>query len=533
MFGGISVGLMFLMRYNITVSILRMVNHTHLYLEEHPGKTMEDFLAEGNTPGGEFNWNNEIQQMIMSWYMVAYTLPQVPATKLGTMLGGRLATSISLGTCAISTLLTPMSAYWGWQWVIVLRLINGLGGSAVLPMLLSLVENWMPYEEISMGLTIAQTLTAVLSATNPLIAGYLSSIHWSLSFYVPGAVALVFCLLWAILITDHPEDNYFISNKELGYICGCHKDDSSIKKNELPSNSQQAVNNSATTDNYSYKPDSWTQIFKVPSFYAYIFMWCFYCSSYSSFTFILPTYLRQFLKVHVAQNGIYCFMIQSGCIISALWPHPFLWVLQRKLGLGLTASRRLTHVVLCSMVAFTWMYVGFFHEFQLILLFLNRCAHNSNDIVVTGSLMTNYAKAGLSSLVFSMVNTVGNLSVVFASTFIGWFLDYTGQSRKGWCWIFNGLGVSQLIMLLTFLLVVSSDPIKFKNKTKTKKNNLEVGSAQLPAHKSSEGMLNNFEKLRANQGNKNLDDNNNSNNNIDMTGVSIDGRDKVNESKQI
>lgn len=60
MFAGVAVGLMMLMRYSMTISILNMVNQTHLYLSEHPNKTMEDFLAEGNSPGGEFNWNNEV-----------------------------------------------------------------------------------------------------------------------------------------------------------------------------------------------------------------------------------------------------------------------------------------------------------------------------------------------------------------------------------------------------------------------------------------------------------------------------------------
>lgn len=495
MMGGFSVGTMFLLRYNITVSILRMVNQTHLYMEEHPDRTIEDFLAAGYSPGGEFNWNNEIQHMIMSWYMVAYTLPQVPSTKLGNMLGSRLAVPISLTICGVSTLLTPMFAYWGWQWVIVLRLLNGLGASAVLPMLLTLVENWMPYSEISLGLSVAQTLTAVLSATNPLLAGYLSAIHWSYSFYVPGICTLVFCVLWLIFITDRPEDNFFISERELSHICDCkdpHEEQVVPKKEASPKDGDD-------DDDSQYKPDSWVQMLKGPTLYAYIIIWCFYCSSYSGFNFVLPTYLRQFLKIKVAQNGMYCSIIQTGCILAAMWPHPVLKILQNNLGFSQTASRRITQTLLCSVVALSWIYVGLFHDLQLLMFFLNRSAHNSNDIVVTGCLMANYAKAGLSSLAFSMTNTVGNLSVVFSSTLIGWWLDYTAQSRFGWCVIFVVMGVGQWIGNLAFITLIDSDPVKFKNKRKATDNpedqtTTTTTTATITASKGRP--LNNFENLK-------------------------------------
>ena len=536
MFGGFSVGVMFLLRYNITISILKMVNQTHLYLEEHPGKTVEDMIAAGQTPGGEFNWNNEIQHMIMSWYMVAYTLPQMPATKLGTMMGTRWAVPISLSLCSISTILVPYFAYLGWEYVIVLRLINGLGASAVFPLLLTLVENWMRPDEISLGLSYAQGLVTILAATNPLIAGYLSSIHWSLSFYVPGVATLIFCLLWLILITDNPMDNLFVSEKELKHICEYEMEQvaaaaaaaAAAAKKQLTgamnTNQTKAIANSSAnnTNNNTkqnddepdenglqFKPDSWLQVLKVPSFYAYLIIWCFYCSSYSGFSFILPTYMRQFLKIPIAQNGLYCFIVQSGAILAVMWPHPILRLLEQKLHFSVQNSRRIGHLICCGMVAATWVYVGAFHESQLLLLFLNRCFHNGNDIVVTGCLMSNYAKAGLSSVVFSMVNTIGNLSVVFTSTFIGWLLDYTGQSRHGWTMIFSGMGISQLLMWILFSTCVSSGPIKFRNKrakadfeSKLQRSvsaQFEQGhSLPAAANKSNNEapMLNNFDKLR-------------------------------------
>ena len=430
--------------------------------------------------------------------MITYTLPQVPTSKLSVQIGCRFSVPISLAICAISSLLTPYSAYMGWQYVVVLRMINGVGASAVLPMLLNLVETWMRYNEISLGLSVGQMVNAFMCTLTPLISGYLSAIHWSLSFYVPGAITLVFCVLWIILVSDSPEQSKFISEKELLHIHSVDTVDAAVsarpEADDKDNNNQPAkAVMSREEDEQEYKADSWTQILKVPSFYAYIIMWCFYCSSYSGFTFILPTYMRQFLKIKVAQNGFYCFLIQMGTILSILWPHPLLRMLQNR-GFSITASRIISHFILCSMVAGTWCYVGLAHNSQIFVLFLNRAAHSGNDVIVTGSLMSNYAKAGLSSVAFALVNTVGNLSIVGTSTLIGWALDYTNQSAEGWSWIFCGLGMSQVAFFLMFAIFVDSDPIRFKKSTPQK--DVEGSQNFQQDTKNEERRSNNFEEMK-------------------------------------
>lgn len=474
---GLSFGLMIMMRFNISVSILSMVNQTALYMHEHPNKTVDDFLAEGYQLGGDFDWDNKIQNIIMSWYMIAYTLPQVGATKLGITIGSRIMTPIALFICAVATILTPLSAYWGgWQWVVVMRLINGVGASAVLPMMLNLIENWMPYDEITLGLTLSNMFQTILASSSPIITGYLSSYHWSYSFYVPGVVTLLFCVVWLLLVTNRPDENWLISQKELDLICDCNRDQQQ-HSHQQQHNSHSGCKNpdathggeKSTLDNDEQnRPPTLFDVLKVPSFYAYIVCVCVHCSAANGFAFILPAYLRQFMKINISENGFYTSIIQSGLIISVMWPHPMLYFLQSKLNLSLTTSRRITYAIGCFIVGFVWVHVGAFHQYELPLLWLGRCFHGVNDVVVTGSLMSNYAKAGLSSLAFSLVNTVGNFSVVLFSTFVGWYLDYSGQSEAGWFHILLGLGLSQVIMMTVFGTLIRSDPIEFEKQKKEK-----------------------------------------------------------------
>lgn len=77
MFGGLAIGFMSLLRLNITVAILNMVNQTEIYIENHEGINdfeLERYFGSDYVEVGEFSWNNEIQQTIISYYMIAYTV---------------------------------------------------------------------------------------------------------------------------------------------------------------------------------------------------------------------------------------------------------------------------------------------------------------------------------------------------------------------------------------------------------------------------------------------------------------------------
>lgn len=452
MMGGMMLGFMLFLRYNITVSILKMVNQTHLYMQEHPNKTIDDFYAEGYSPGGEFLWDNEIQHMIMSGYMIAYTLPQVMMTKFGINIGAYKAIAIALFGCGLANIITPPVAYLGdWEWLIVVRLLNGISASSVVPLTLVLIEQWMPPSEASLGLTILQMCQGVLIALNPPITGSLASIHWSWSFYVSGAIALVLVVIWLLTVTNHPDDNFFVSEKELKLLCNCPKKEA--KKDGKSADDNHGVQEIQPGGRIS-------DIFRVPCFYALLLLWCFHCTSYSNFNFVLPTYLRQFLKISIATNGLYCFIIHCGCQVAILWPHPMLKLLGKKL--STTNTHRVGVWVVCSGVALTWITVGLLHEKQVLLFFLNRCFHPGIEIVITTAIMHNYSHAGMSSIVYSMINTVGCMTVVFSSTSIGWLLDKTGQSEFGWTIVFVALGSMHFLMAIIFSLFLHADPIILK-----------------------------------------------------------------------
>ena len=97
----------------------------------------------------------------------------------------------------------------------------GLAGGVTFPAMNVLISHWAPVQERSTIASIAYGGTAlgtVISIpTSGLIAG---SLGWQAVFYIHGGLALLWCLLWILLVSDTPEAHKFISKEEKEYIRG-------------------------------------------------------------------------------------------------------------------------------------------------------------------------------------------------------------------------------------------------------------------------------------------------------------------------
>lgn len=246
-----------------------------------------------------------------------------------------------MALCATSCLLTPFVAYYGWQYVVILRLMNGLGASAILPVMVYMIELWMPKREATLGLAIVQTVQSVIFTLSPLISGALSEIHWKWAFYVPASAALIFCCVWMFLVCDKPSECWFISQQELDIICGCNDIINNHCCSGTTTDSLDKSGNSASANRQPEAAVSWTRALRLKSFHALALVWIFYQSSFGAFSFLNPSYMRQVLKVPIMENGMLCFIIQSGCMISVIWPQPIISCLTGRFNYSLTTARRM------------------------------------------------------------------------------------------------------------------------------------------------------------------------------------------------
>lgn len=339
---GLAVGLMLFARMALTTALVSMVNHTALYELEHPNSSAEDYFPEDYVEVGEFLWTNEVQQLVISAYMVVYALPQFLTSRLAFNKGLRISVPFSLSICALSLLLTPLVAHWGWQWVLLLRLANALGASPILPMMILAVEKWMPPENKVNGFAIGQFACNLIFATVPLTSGYLASMHWSYSFYVPAAIILAFCVIWYLIISDSPELSKLISRNELKKI----KESETLAETKNPATQSSSSKTTGSANEYP-----WYFMFKIPKFYPLVVVWALQCSSNNVFMFLMPAFFKRILELPVDQIGYLHFISQLGLLVCMLWSGPATKWLQKRFNLSLSVARK-TIVLLCRYTTF-------------------------------------------------------------------------------------------------------------------------------------------------------------------------------------
>lgn len=444
--GGMTCGAMFFTRLSITVAMLNMVNHTHLHLIDHDNSTdYEEVFGTGYVEVGEFDWPNVVQQFIISGYMIAYVIPQFLTTRLSMKYGLRKSIPISLSLCGLSCLLSPVAAYWGWHYLFALRLLNGLGASAILPSMIGVVEMWMPYKDSAIGLSLLQFVQTILYTCTPLFSGYLTAIHWKWAFYVPGATAIFFCILWWLIARDDPDVCPFVSQKELDLIKGI--DDGKGK----------VVEKRKTRTDLP-----WYFMFKIGSFYAFVLIWMLYCATFGGFLNLMPFYFKRVLKLTVEENGLYNFIIQVGVLGSMLWANPVIAYLQNGFNMSLTSARKIVVCFYTIVSILTWTYVSIYHNYQIVFICINRFFHMTNDTIITATLMSQFGKEGLSSTVYSMVNTLGNPGSIIFCAIVGKFLDQTKGSLACWSWVFHAMSILNVVLLLIYCVFLKSEPISMK-----------------------------------------------------------------------
>ncbi|CAG2193627.1 SLC17A5 [Mytilus edulis] len=148
---------MYAMLVNINVAIVCMVNRTAIYTFENstvnPNEDSNCYRQKYNSsdmstiPGGELNWDPEIQGYVLGGFYWGYLITQMPAGWVATRYGGKMVTGWSMFISMIFTLLTPFAARTSFIFAIVVRIVIGMCTGAVFPAIHSLLGNWVPPSE--------------------------------------------------------------------------------------------------------------------------------------------------------------------------------------------------------------------------------------------------------------------------------------------------------------------------------------------------------------------------------------------------
>lgn len=175
-----------------------------------------------NKYGGEFDWSEATQGMILSSFFWGYVLTQLPAGILAERIGGKSTLGFGVILPTIGTLLTPYAARQGGPpGLIAIRFIMGLGQGFIYPSLNALLAKWAPLEErgrlgslVFAGANFGNIVSMSLSG----MVLSLSEGDWALLFYLYGCFGLVWFCVWLVKGHSSPETHKGLSEQEKNYL---------------------------------------------------------------------------------------------------------------------------------------------------------------------------------------------------------------------------------------------------------------------------------------------------------------------------
>ncbi|XP_031343254.1 sialin-like [Photinus pyralis] len=198
----------FLLRANLSVAIVSMTSKTEVILENGTVAYIR-----------EFDWDSKIQGYVLSSFFYGYLITQVAGGWLAAKFGGKYIFGTGIAATGALTIISPFVAKQSFYLLIAVRALDGLFEGMTYPSVYMIWAEWVPPLERSRIASMAFSGCYIGTlVTIPLSALLAEKLGWEYIFYVTGGIALLWFLLWCIIVKDSPTKDRYISNSELSYI---------------------------------------------------------------------------------------------------------------------------------------------------------------------------------------------------------------------------------------------------------------------------------------------------------------------------
>jgi MFS family permease len=152
--------------------------------------------------------------LVLSAFALPYALLQVAGGWVGDRLGARRTLSWLACVWAVATVATGGAV--GLASLFAARLLLGLGESAAFPSATQAMSRWLPVQLRAMGQGIVHAASRLGNAIAPLIVGGLIAWGgWRVSFWLLGALSLIWAAIWVRFYRDVPRDHPRTTPREL------------------------------------------------------------------------------------------------------------------------------------------------------------------------------------------------------------------------------------------------------------------------------------------------------------------------------
>ena len=302
MMGFLGFFLVYSMRVNISVALVAMT-FTESY-DDNDTINENCPVRESNSSSnyaeeGTFDWSTTQQANVLGAFYYGYMITQIPAGYLASKYGGKHLFGFGVFMTGVLTLFTPPVSYLGVNWLIVLRVFEGIAESATFPAFSHLISRWAPKNERSMMAALSASGSSFGNMITQPIIGYLCTLDlwsgWPLGFYGNGLLAIIWYIVWCFVVFDSPDTHPRISE--------CEK---------------QFIKNNSQVDESKSHAIPWKGMLTSLPFYAILVAG--FCSIFMNYGMMscLPQYLSNVLNFDIAANGFLSAIPWLGCFIGAI-----------------------------------------------------------------------------------------------------------------------------------------------------------------------------------------------------------------------
>ncbi|KAL0275710.1 UNVERIFIED_CONTAM: hypothetical protein PYX00_003493 [Menopon gallinae] len=455
--------IVFLLRVNLNLAIVGMAVHnvtvSILSGNETSGVTRLNDTGEFSevlSPGGEFEWGEFQQGLILGAFFYGYMSSQIPGGRIAEIYGMKPVFGTAVLLNGVLCLLIPLFARFHWVLLFIIRVVQGLGQGVLYPALSSCIMKWVPFNERARFIAITvQGCSLGPVVAMPLCGWILTTWGWPAVFYVSGVVTLIWYAAWLFLVYETPEVHPRISKKEKKYL----KDN--------------------VEANYDEKPTSlpWKKVFASPQFWIGIFAHVGSDWGFHIFYTFGPKYMKDALG----------FDINKSALLSSL---PFLCQYITATILGYVADKLVTdysvpvrRIRKASVMMSHW-------GPAILLITMTFLTEDVTASVITltvavsmlGALTTGYYSnpidiaPNFAGSLTGFANTLGSLGGIICTTTAGASLQKFG-SPKGWHVIFYTAAALYTVTSMPFVLWIKSEVLPWNNCGKPKNVEMKLISS--------------------------------------------------------
>ncbi|CAJ0895772.1 12877_t:CDS:10 [Entrophospora sp. SA101] len=380
----------------------------------------------------EFGWSFTTQGLVLSSFLVGYLLTQVIGGILADKFGGKMVLGISAACWNLFTLLTPISAKFGLNYLILCRICLGVGEGAAFPCIHSMIASWIPKQENSRAATII-TVSAYSASFFALpLSTWLGSgpFGWPSIFWVFGFMGIIWSILWHFYGGSNPSDYPGISQEELKLILDNSNKETdnvnivyTLNEEQETGSHRNLLKDLSAPEKFKIKRIPWKIIFSRREVWAIILATFF--NSFGFFIMVtwLPTYYLDRFGIDINKLGYFAVLPDIIQAIMGLIAGIVGDFMIHRMNFRIRTVRRIAQSI------------GGFATNPIEGLIVIGVGLGLRTFVLIGSSISQFdILPKYAGFIYAIGNTAGILAGIIGVFINGWLLDVTGNQ---WAYGYN------------------------------------------------------------------------------------------------